>query len=57
MAETGSNRPLNTGSEMGIAPYDDIIGQSSFNFGGKPPIEFMQFLLGEEILLYLAILC
>tara|TARA_R100001594_G_C4036449_1_gene262279 strand:+ start:141 stop:1028 length:888 start_codon:yes stop_codon:yes gene_type:complete len=49
MAETGSNRPLNTGSEMGIAPYDDIIGQSSFNFGGKPPIEFMQFLLGEEI--------
>ena len=49
MAETGSNRPLNTGSDMGIAPYDDIIGQSSFNFGGKPPIEFMQFLLGEEI--------
>ena len=49
MATTGSNRPANPGSLIGISPIGPDIGTSSFNFGGKPPIEFMQFLLGEEI--------
>ena len=49
MAATGSNRPAAPGSLIGISPIDDTIGSSSFNFGGKPPIEYMQFLLGEEI--------
>jgi len=48
-AESGSNRPKAPGSMTGMSPISPDIGTSSFSFGGKPPIEFMQFLLGEEI--------
>jgi hypothetical protein len=49
MAATGSNRPVAPGSMTGMSPIDDKIGSSSFNFGGKPPIEYIQFLLGQDI--------
>ena len=49
MATAGSNKVVNPGSRIGTSPYQDDVGTSSFNFGGKPPIEYMQFLLGEEI--------
>ena len=46
---SAGNRPINPGSGSGDSPFQDDIGTSTFNFGGKPPIEYMQFLLGEEI--------
>ena len=49
MAATGSNRPIAPGSLTGMSPIAPDIGTTSFNFGGKPPIEYIQFLMGEEI--------
>tara|TARA_R110000824_G_scaffold165721_1_gene342307 strand:- start:273 stop:1154 length:882 start_codon:yes stop_codon:yes gene_type:complete len=48
--QSGSgNTSKNPGSDLGTSPYQDDVGTTSFNFGGKPPIVYMQFLLGEEI--------
>jgi len=46
-----SNKAQNYGviSNPGLSPYQDDIGTSSFTFGGKPPIDYIQFLLGDEL--------
>jgi len=49
MATEGSNKVVPPGSKLGTSPYQDDVGTSSFNFGGKPPIEYIQFLLGQDI--------
>jgi hypothetical protein len=56
MADTGTNKSniidMSKGgvvSKTGLSPYKDDIGTSSFTFGGKPPIEYIQFLLGDEL--------
>ena len=56
MADTGTNKSKSIDvsqggivSGTGMSPYQDDIGTSNFTFGGKPPIEYIQFLLGEEL--------
>ena len=50
MAEAGSNKGYtNPGSPVGVSPIRDDIGTSSINFGGKSPIEFIQFIIGDEV--------
>jgi len=50
MAGAGGNKgAIDPGSGIGQSPYTDDIGTTEFNFGGKPPIEFIQFLLGDSI--------
>tara|TARA_R100000808_G_C2116721_1_gene129113 strand:+ start:46 stop:960 length:915 start_codon:yes stop_codon:yes gene_type:complete len=46
----GTNRgQIDPGSDLGTSPITDDLGTSSINFGGKSPIKFIQFLLGENI--------
>ena len=45
----GSNKIKPPGAKSGTSPYDDDIGTGLFNFGGKSPIEYIQFLSGPEI--------
>ena len=49
-SEKGTNKGvLNLGSDTGTSPYEDDIGTSLVNFGGKPPISYIQFLVGDFI--------
>tara|TARA_R100000234_G_scaffold61461_1_gene37199 strand:+ start:850 stop:1761 length:912 start_codon:yes stop_codon:yes gene_type:complete len=40
---------LNPGSNVGDSPIIEDIGTSDMNWGGKSPIEFIQFIIGDEI--------
>jgi len=39
----------NPGSRLGDSPIVDDIGTSDINWGGKSPIEFIQFIIGDEV--------
>lgn len=54
--DTGQNNNIssnkgyvNPGSTVGDSPIVDDIGSSSINWGGKSPIAYLQFIIGEEI--------
>ena len=50
MANLTSNKGYtNPGSLTGESPIKDDIGTSAINFGGKSPIEFIQFIIGDEV--------
>tara|TARA_Y100001938_G_C8068750_1_gene421852 strand:- start:813 stop:1706 length:894 start_codon:yes stop_codon:yes gene_type:complete len=50
MANLTSNKGYtNPGSILGESPIIDDIGTSVINFGGKSPIEFIQFIIGDEV--------
>ena len=49
MAEENSNKTKPPGSVLGTSPYQDDIGTSLINWGGKPPVSYIQFLLGENV--------
>jgi hypothetical protein len=40
---------LDLGSDTGNSPIKDDIGTSDMNWGGKAPISFIQFILGDDI--------
>tara|TARA_R100000808_G_C2116049_1_gene128669 strand:- start:207 stop:1103 length:897 start_codon:yes stop_codon:yes gene_type:complete len=40
---------IDPGSNIGISPITDDIGTSSINWGGKSPIEYIQYLMGDSV--------
>lgn len=49
MAGNSNRGQIDPGSDIGSSPYTDDLGTSLINFGGKPPISYIQFLIGENI--------
>ena len=50
MATSNTNKNWSfSGSGLGESPIQDDLGTSDINFGGKSPIAYIQFILGDDI--------